>query len=126
MMLGDVTVHPVLAVNDMEAARNFYEQTLGLKKINEDPGGIYYESGQSKVLVYESQYAGTNQATAAGWEVDDVEATVESLRQKGVTFERYDIPGMTRDGDVHTMDNVKAAWFKDPAGNILVVGNMSS
>lgn len=123
-MLGEANIYPALAVDDMEAAKKFYEQTLGLKKVGEDPGGIYYESGTSKVLVYESQYAGTNQATAAGWEVDDIEATVESLRQKGVNFEQYDLPGVTRDGDIHMMSNMKAVWFKDPAGNILAISEM--
>jgi hypothetical protein len=76
------------------------------------------------VFVYQSGYAGTNQATAVSWEVDDVSAEVKSLQQKGVTFEEYDsIPDVTRDGAVHRVEaiGITAAWFKDPDGNILNV-----
>jgi catechol 2,3-dioxygenase-like lactoylglutathione lyase family enzyme len=121
-MLGDANICPTLPVRDLEAAKTFYEQTLGLKKSKEDPGGVLYESGKSFVYVYPSQFAGTNQATAASWSVDDAEATIESLRQKGITFEHYDnIPGATLQGDVHVMGPAKAAWFKDPDGNILSI-----
>jgi hypothetical protein len=73
------------------------------------------------VLVYHSQYAGTNKATAATWMVDDVEGHAKDLKAKGVKFEHYDLPGMTRKGDVHVAGTMKAAWFKDPDGNILAL-----
>lgn len=120
-MLSEFDVIATIPAKDMNEAAKFYEQTLGLKKLSESEGGNTYESGTSKLFVYESQYAGTNQGTAASWEVSDIEATIESLRQKGVTFEHYDAPGMTHHGDVHIMSNEKAAWFKDPSGNILSV-----
>ena len=91
-----------------------------------DPEAILYRSGNSAVLVYRSQYAGTNQATAASWAVgDDLDAVVEELRSKGVSFEHYDLPGATREGDVHVMGDLRAAWFKDPDGNILNIANQS-
>jgi hypothetical protein len=79
------------------------------------------------VLVYQSTYAGTNQATAASWGVgDDFDAIVDDLRKSGVTFERYDdLPDTTREGDIHLLDGMKAVWFKDPDGNIINVGNAS-
>jgi hypothetical protein len=79
------------------------------------------------VLVYLSNYAGTNQATAATWAVgDDFDSIVESLRGKGVTFERYDdLPDTTREGDVHLIGDLKAVWFKDPDGNILNLVNQA-
>lgn len=80
-----------------------------------------YRSGGSRVLVYESSFAGTNQATAATWDVGDVEAEVRILKGKGVAFEHYDFPGMVRQGDVHLTGPGKAAWFKDPDGNILAI-----
>jgi catechol 2,3-dioxygenase-like lactoylglutathione lyase family enzyme len=123
-MLGDKDVAATIAVKDMAAARSFYEGTLGLKPGGmEDPGGVLYQSGNSRVLVYVSQYAGTNEATAATWSVgDDVEGVVEALRGKGVTFEHYDdLPGTTRDGDIHVMGELRGAWFKDPDGNILAL-----
>jgi hypothetical protein len=73
------------------------------------------------VLVYKSQFAGSNKATAVTWIVDDVEGTVRDLKAKGISFEHYDFPGMTRKGDVHIAGKSKAAWFKDPDGNILAV-----
>ena len=123
-MLGDKDVCAVLAVKDLERAKKFYGETLGLKPGDSpDPNGIMYSSGNSKVLVYESQYAGTNQATAAAWKADDIEQLVESLKAKGVSFEQYDIPGVTREGDIHIMGELKAVWFKDPDGNILNITN---
>ena len=79
------------------------------------------------MLVYPSEYAGTNQATAASWAVgDDFDAIVQDLRAKGVTFEHYDdLPETTREGDVHVMDAYKAVWFKDPDGNILNLFNIA-
>jgi catechol 2,3-dioxygenase-like lactoylglutathione lyase family enzyme len=123
-MLGDKNVAATLPVRDMDAARDFYENTLGLSLLEggpEDPEAVTYRSGGSAVLVYRSNYAGTNQATAATWAVgDDFDWIVEGLRGKGVTFERYDdLPGTTREGDVHLIGDLKAVWFKDPDGNIL-------
>ena len=81
---------------------------------------IVFKSGNSTINVYQSQYAGTNQATAVTWIVgEDVEEIVRALKAKGVTFEHYDMPDMTREGDVHVGGNMKVAWFKDPDGNIL-------
>jgi len=123
-MLGSSDVCACLAVTDMDKAAKFYGETLGLKKDMESPGGTFYKSGNSGVFVYPSQYAGTNQATAAAWSVDDVEATVEEFKAKGVTFEHYDdMPDTTLEGDVHVMGDMKSAWFKDPDGNILNLVN---
>ena len=124
-MLGDKPVAASLAVKDISAARDFYEGTLGLAPMMEIPDGVIYRSGPAAVLVYESRFAGTNQATAATWAVgEEFDAVVDELRQKGVTFERYDdLPDTTRDGDVHHFGELKSVWFKDPDGNILNIGN---
>ena len=129
-MLGDKDAAATLAVKDIDTARNFYENTLGLTQIENgspDPTATLYRSGSSAILVYESRYAGTNQATAASWAVgDEFDAIVGSLQEKGVSFERYDdLPGTTRDGDVHVMGDLKAVWFKDPDGNILNLVNQA-
>ncbi len=126
-MLGDKDVCAAIAVRDMAVATKFYEETLGLEKSMESPGGTFFKSGSSGVFVYPSPgVAGTNKATYVGWSVSDVEGTVEELKAKGVTFEQYDdMPGGTREGDVHIMGDTKAAWFKDPDGNILSFSNMS-
>jgi catechol 2,3-dioxygenase-like lactoylglutathione lyase family enzyme len=130
-MLGEKNVAATLAVSDMAAARDFYEGKLGLTRIESpmpDEEGILYRSGDSVLLVYRSVYAGTNQATGASWGVgEDFDAIVDDLRSKGVVFEHYDdLPGTTREGDVHVLGGLRAVWFKDPAGNILNVGNQSA
>lgn len=123
-MLSDATVQPMLPVKDLEAAKKFYEEALGLKKVDEQPGtAVTYQSGDSTLSVYSSEFAGTNQGTAALWEVNDLEGTVEELKAKGVIFEQYDLPGLTWEGGIHRAGDFKVAWFKDPAGNILSVQN---
>ena len=119
-MLGTRNAVANLAVKDIDRARAFFTDTLGLKQVgNEGDELIVLKSGDSVVNVYRSEHAGTNEATAVTWEVDDIEAEVESLRNKGVTFEHYDLPGLSLEGDVHVGDGMKVAWFKDPDGNIL-------
>jgi hypothetical protein len=73
--------------------------------------------------VYRSRFAGTNQATALTWAVDDVEEVVRTLKAKGVEFEHYDLPETRREGDLHISGEITVAWFKDPDGNILSVVN---
>ena len=122
-MLGNKDAMATIPVRDLSAARKFYEDTLGLKLI--DPAmseAPVYQSGKSKVLVYESQYAGTNQATAATWTVGgDIEKIVQTLRSKGVTFEHYEMPNLERTGDIFVAEGMKVAWLKDPDGNILAL-----
>lgn len=119
-MLGGKDAAATIAVRDLQAAKRFYEGTLGLKQIDaQEPEAVVYQSGSSRILVYRSQYAGSNKATAATWDVgDDLERVVEALTAKGVAFEHYDMPGMTRQGAVHVAGGMRAAWFKDPDGNI--------
>jgi catechol 2,3-dioxygenase-like lactoylglutathione lyase family enzyme len=121
-MLADNDAVATIAVKDLKAAKKFYGDTLGLKPTPvPEPEVLNYKSGNSTVLVYKSQFAGSNKATSVTWIVDDVEGTVKDLKAKGVAFEHYDFPGMTRKGDVHIAGKSKAAWFKDPDGNILAV-----
>ncbi len=119
-MLGTRNAVANLAVRDIDRARTFYTDTLGLAEVdNEGDELIVLKSGDSAVSVYRSDYAGTNKATAVTWAVDDIEAEVESLKSKGVMFEHYDMPGLALEGDVHVGEGMKIAWFKDPDGNIL-------
>lgn len=118
-MLGDKNAGATVAVRDLEAATEFYGKTLGLKEDSrEGSEAVVYRTGTTKMLVYRSQYAGTNKATAVTWEVGDVEGTVRALRSKGVKFEHYQLPGLTIRGDVHVGEGMEVAWFKDPDGNI--------
>jgi catechol 2,3-dioxygenase-like lactoylglutathione lyase family enzyme len=123
-MLADANVAATIAVRDLEAAQKFYEGVLGFKRPSGgQEGAVLYQSGSTKFLVYTSSYAGTNQATAATWEVgEDLENVVRDLASRGVSFEHYDdLEYMTREGDIHKAGDLRVAWFKDPDGNILAL-----
>ena len=120
-MLGDRDAIATIAVKGLGTARRFYEDKLGLEPVHDESHGVItYKSGGSSLLVYASQFAGTNKATTVTWSVGgDFDDIVQSLQSKGVSFEHYDgLPGLTRQGDVHRGGDLKLAWFKDPDGNI--------
>ena len=120
-MLGSANAVATLAVRDIAAARRFYQDTLGLEQVDaEGEELIVLRSGDTRLNVYRSQYAGTNQATALTWVVGDrIDDEVRALKDKGVAFEHYDMPDMTREGDIYRCGDMRVAWFKDPDGNIL-------
>ena len=122
-MLKDNDATATIAVKDIGVAKKFYETVVGLTPQPEtEPGVVSFKTGSSSILVYQSQFAGTNRATAATWMVDgDLEGVVNALKAKGVKFEHYDFPGMERQGDLHVTGKSRAAWFKDPDGNILAL-----
>ncbi len=122
-MFNEGTVFAMIAVKDLNTAKEFYGGTLGLMQTDENPGGVTYKSGTGKLFVYQAPTAGTNQATSAAWEVADVQATIADLKGKGIVFEHYEIPGATTEGDSMVMGSMQAAWFKDPDGNTLQIGN---
>ncbi len=121
-MLGQTESMATVAVKDITTATKFYEGTLGLEKVGgEGNNVVIYKTGSSRLLVYQSQFAGTNKATTVTFSVgsDHLPRMVAALKAKGVAFEHYDMPGVQRDGDIHIAGKSKAAWFKDPDGNIL-------
>jgi catechol 2,3-dioxygenase-like lactoylglutathione lyase family enzyme len=121
-MLADNNAIATIAVKDIKVAKKFYEGSVGLKPgASTEPEVLEYKSGSSRIFVYKSEFAGSNKATAVTWSVDDTEEVVRALKAKGVVFEHYDMPGLTRKGDVHVGGKMKAAWFKDPDGNILAI-----
>ena len=123
-MLANRDVVATIAVKDLNVAKRFYEQTLGLQPLaGVDAEVLTFKSGNSLLNVYRSEFAGTNKATAVSWAVEDVPSEVEQLKSKGVHFEHYDMPGMKRRGDVHVGNDMEVAWFKDPDGNILNIVN---
>jgi len=124
-MLAAKEAMATIAVKDLAKAKKFYGDTLGLKQSGEEMDEVAtYNSGKSTIVVYESQFAGTNKATSATWGVGDkLDSIVSTLKKKGVPFEHYNMPGATLDGDIHKFGDFRAAWFKDPDGNILHINS---
>ena len=118
-MIGKSDATPMIAVKDLDRARTFYEETLGLEQAEDFGEGFTLRSGETRVTVYRSEFAGTNKATALTFDVDDIEGEVKELKDKGVFFEHYDLPGLEPRGDLYVGEGMKTAWFKDPDGNIL-------
>lgn len=124
-MLKAKEVMATVAVRNLDTARAFYEGKLGLEPAPSKEEGVRgYKCGSATLLVYVSQYAGTNRATSATWIVgQDLERIVQDLKSKGLSFEHYDLPGTKREGDIHVAGGTRVAWFKDPDGNILSLVN---
>ena len=119
-MLGNADATPMIAVKDIDRAKKFYSETLGLDPVEEMGGEVFMlKSGSTKFSVYRSEFAGTNKATALTFDVDDIDSEVRDLKDKGISFEHYDLDGLTADGDIYRAEGMKTAWFKDPDGNIL-------
>ena len=121
-MLNDKPIYAYLPVKDVKRARAFYEGKLGFEPKREEGGGVVYEfAGGTAAFVYPSQFAGTNKASQAFWQVADVEKEVAELKAKRVVFEEYDLPDIKTKGGIAYAGDGKAAWFKDPEGNILAL-----
>jgi predicted enzyme related to lactoylglutathione lyase len=121
-MLQKSPMYAYIPVRDVARARQFYEQKVGLKPKQEIEGGVVYEFAEhTACFLYPTPNAGTSRASQAFWQVDDIEREVSELKKRGVAFEDYDLPGTkTRDG-ISVEGGVKAAWFKDPDGNIMAL-----
>jgi catechol 2,3-dioxygenase-like lactoylglutathione lyase family enzyme len=122
---------PTIAVKDLAEARKFYEDTLGYSKtvMESDNAVAYMGADGTGILIYPSaENAGTNKATSASWMVKDFDGVMSDLRSKGVEFEEYDQPGLKTENGVAKWEeggkSMKSAWFKDPDGNILNIGEM--
>ena len=116
----------ILAVSGLARDRTFYGYVLGLELAEEgsEEGVLIYRTGATKLVVYQSEYAGTNRANAVVWGVDDeLDEIVAALEAKGVEFEHY--PNLGRlEGNVHVAGGAKLVWLKDPDGNILHINDM--
>ena len=124
-MLADKDSSAIVAVRDIAAAREFYVDTLGLVPDQDGDNMLVLKTGNTRLVVYVSDYAGTNKANAVVWGVgEDLDAIVSTLLGKGVKFEHYPDMGLDYSGGIHSSGGFKAAWLKDPAGNILHLNNL--
>jgi len=130
-MLEDSKVAARIPAQDLQRARSFYAQKLGLEPRVEMPGGLLYRCGEGEFVLFESAGAASGDHTQMGWEVEDIEATVEWLRGRGVVFEEYDFPGLRTVNDIAEIAGnypskggvgEKAAWFRDSEGNLFGIG----
>ncbi|MFJ4734292.1 VOC family protein [Streptomyces sp. NPDC088770] len=126
---GRVTTR--LPARDLDRARRFYADRLGLRPAEERPGGLLYRCGGTSFVVFLSTGAAPGTFTQMAWEVDDIEAAVSELRRRGVVLEEVDRPGFrTRDGIAEVEGNYpskgargeRGAWFRDSEGNLLGIG----
>ena len=127
-MLTSASVTANIPAADIDRARAFYADTLGLTPAKEIPEGgmlIYRTDGGTTFSVYQTEFAGQAGHTIAQFHVADVGAEVKDLQANGVTFEHYDLPGVTWDGDVASMGDMgHAAWFKDSEDNVLCIDDL--
>ena len=123
-MLTDSRAYATIPAADMDRAKTWYRDKLGLTPAMEDEAGYMYRvGGGTSFLLYPTPNAGKAPNTLLSFATDDVEAEVEDLRRHGVKFEEYDMPGLKTVNGIATIGKVHAAWFKDSEGNILAVGD---
>jgi catechol 2,3-dioxygenase-like lactoylglutathione lyase family enzyme len=125
-MLGSASIAAIVPVSDVEAAIRFYGDTLGLELLERrddlpENREAEFRAGEGTLLAYESSGAGQSRHTVAGFRVDDLDAVVRALRERGVVFEEYDLPGLKSVDGIAEVGGVRAAWCKDPDGNILAI-----
>lgn len=126
MFEGNVLV-PMLPAADIDRARSFYADKMGMTPTSVVDGDLRYESASGWFVVYPSGSAGTNQATAATWQVDDIDGAVTELKSRGVEFQDFEIEGMVMENSILTSPaGSRAAWFFDSERNILGLRQESS
>jgi catechol 2,3-dioxygenase-like lactoylglutathione lyase family enzyme len=117
----------MIPISDRRHAIDFYTGALGLELREETGGDVIFEAGDGSLIgIYETDHAGKAGHTLAGFFVADIDAAVAALRERGVTFEEYDFPGLKTVDGVAELEGERAAWFKDPDGNILALGERTA
>ncbi|KRE78244.1 VOC family protein [Arthrobacter sp. Soil763] len=126
-MLNNASIMAVLPAKDIDRAKAFYRDKLGIEPSESmEEGTVMYTCGQgTRFLLYQTDNAGTAKNTQMGWETADLEGEMAELRGRGVVFEDYDFPGLKTDNGVATADWGKAAWFLDSEGNIINIAQRS-
>jgi catechol 2,3-dioxygenase-like lactoylglutathione lyase family enzyme len=124
-MIKESRAYPTIPVTDIERAKKFYGETLGLAVAMDTPGGVMFTSGDTQLFVYPSRFKASGGPTQMGWIVSDIKTEVAALRAKGVTLEEYDHPGVkTVGGIAQSAATVWSAFFRDPDGNLLTLSQI--
>ncbi|MEU8978773.1 VOC family protein [Streptomyces sp. NPDC048309] len=130
-VLARARVATRLPAQDLERARRFYSEQLGLEPVDERPGGLLYRCGGVDFVVFRSMGAAPGTFTQMAWEVDDIETAVSQLKRRGVVFEEVDVPGFRTRGGIADIDGnypskgargERGAWFRDSEGNLMGIG----
>ncbi len=121
-ILANAPVGVALTSTDLSRSIQFYRDALGLPVEPEDGAFHVRCGGNTEIYVYERDEPPLATNTVAAFRVNDLPATVEALRNNGVVFEEYDMPGLKTENGIAAMGNDQVAWFKDPDGNILAIG----
>ncbi|WP_157008528.1 VOC family protein [Agromyces laixinhei] len=124
-MFESAQVYAVLPASDLERAKRWWKTVFDLDPVDDSPGGVMLRLGPTPVLVYETQFAGTAQNTALGIDTDDLDRDMATLRDRGVTFNEYDLPGVKTENGVIDEAGMRTAWFDDSEGNIIALGQRS-
>jgi predicted enzyme related to lactoylglutathione lyase len=126
-MLSEARIHATLPATDLDRARQFYADKVGLTPAEEAPGGLFYDgAGGTRFLLYPTSGAASGEHTQIGFQVDDVAAEVAELKSRGVVFDEYDLPGLKTVDSIAEIGSSKAAWFKDSEGNIVGVVQLAA
>ena len=126
-MRDPLSIYTVLPAADLNRARAFYREKLGLEPTLEKPGMLAYSGPSGYIFqLYETSNAGTAQNTQMGWSTSELDADMAELRERGIVFEEYDVPGLTTVDGVAEVGTERAAWFKDSEGNTIVISQTIS
>lgn len=121
-MLNARRCHTTIPAKDLDRATRWYRERLGLEPYEADPQGVWYRCADGSIFsLYPSSYAGTAQHTVMGWLSADLERDVAALKERGVTFEEYDFPGLRTVEGIAPFGRYRGAWFKDSEGNTLMI-----
>ena len=118
-MLADARIHATIPASDLERAKAFYADSLGLTPVTDTPAGSFYELSGARFFLFASQGVASGTHTQLGFSVDDIAGTVNELKARGVKFEEYDFPAFDKATSIATTGDVQSAWFKDTEGNLL-------
>ncbi|GAA1749013.1 VOC family protein [Agromyces humatus] len=121
-MFEKMQCYGVLPASDLERAVKWWKDVFGLEPDMTNEGGVMFQFGGTPVLVYETQFAGTAKNTAFGIDTEDFDGDAAALRERGVTFLDYDLPGLKTVDGVADLGGIRTAWFNDSEGNIIAIG----